>query len=371
MSNTSTVHIKTDFDCIVYNYGQELGTTKADTYFNIELRKGEHELMFVFFEDNTITKTINYTVEDADCEYKLVVEIAEVIYDKAFKSLRSRNFVTAFSLFLIAAEHGYPKAQDQIGNSYDLTRTTWDGIEKDQDKAIEWYTKAAEQGLAEAQYDLGYCYLYGKIDQIDISKAISWFIKAAEQGYDYAHFCLGDCYHIIGNRYEFGNGVDKNSSLAVEHYLQAVEEYEKTSISSSQFSERNWNPYYMLGKHYENGDGVGKDFSKALYYYIKAAEKYQIDAILKVAKCYYYGEWVEKDYKKACEWFDKAAVLKNPTAEFYLGFCYDNGQGVEKDHFKAIEWYTKAANHGEGAAQCNLGNIYNFGRGVEKTMQKL
>ena len=40
MSNTSTIHIKTDFDCKVYDYGQELGTTKADTYFNVELRKG-------------------------------------------------------------------------------------------------------------------------------------------------------------------------------------------------------------------------------------------------------------------------------------------------------------------------------------------
>ena len=62
MSNTSTIHIKTDFDCKVYDYGQELGTTKADTYFNIELRKGEHELTFVFTGDDSISKTINYVV---------------------------------------------------------------------------------------------------------------------------------------------------------------------------------------------------------------------------------------------------------------------------------------------------------------------
>jgi hypothetical protein len=74
MSNTSTIHIKTDFDCKVYDYGQELGTTKADTYFNIELRKGEHELTFVFTEDESISKTINYTVEDADCDYRLNID---------------------------------------------------------------------------------------------------------------------------------------------------------------------------------------------------------------------------------------------------------------------------------------------------------
>ena len=69
MSNTSTIHIKTDFDCKVYDYGQELGTTKADTYFNIELRRGEHELTFAYTEDESISKTINYTIEDADCDY--------------------------------------------------------------------------------------------------------------------------------------------------------------------------------------------------------------------------------------------------------------------------------------------------------------
>ena len=70
MSNTSTIHIKTDFDCEVYDYDEELGTTKADTYFNIELRKGEHELTFVYrdydfcYGSICITKTINYGVID-------------------------------------------------------------------------------------------------------------------------------------------------------------------------------------------------------------------------------------------------------------------------------------------------------------------
>lgn len=91
MSNTSTIHIKTDFDCKVYDYGQELGTTKADTYFNIELRKGEHELSFVFTEDESISKTINYTVEDVDCDFRLIIEIAETICDKAKEQFDLEN----------------------------------------------------------------------------------------------------------------------------------------------------------------------------------------------------------------------------------------------------------------------------------------
>ena len=104
MANTSTIHTKTDFDCKVYDYGQELGTTKADTYFNIELRKGEHELTFVFTGDDSISKAISYKVEDADCDYLLIIEIAGMICSKAIESVYFKNYSLAYSLFSIAAE---------------------------------------------------------------------------------------------------------------------------------------------------------------------------------------------------------------------------------------------------------------------------
>ncbi len=34
-------------------------------------------------------------------------------------------------------------------------------VEKDEKKAIEWYQKAADQGDASAQYNLGVCYANG------------------------------------------------------------------------------------------------------------------------------------------------------------------------------------------------------------------
>ena len=115
MSNTSTIHIKTDFDCKVYDYGQELGTTKADTYFNIELRKGEHELTFVFAEDESVSKNVNYIVEDADCDYRLIVEIKEIICDKAKEQYDSGNYTFAFSLFQRCAKKGVIEAQNFLG----------------------------------------------------------------------------------------------------------------------------------------------------------------------------------------------------------------------------------------------------------------
>jgi len=49
-------------------------------------------------------------------------------------------------------------------------------------KAAEWFSKAAEQGDAAAQYKLGGLYEEGRGVPQDKTKAAEWFRKAAEQG---------------------------------------------------------------------------------------------------------------------------------------------------------------------------------------------
>ena len=57
-----------------------------------------------------------------------------------------------------AAEQGDAEAQSCLGFCYE----TGDGVEKNYKKAIYWYTKAAELGDIEAQFNLGLCYKNGK-----------------------------------------------------------------------------------------------------------------------------------------------------------------------------------------------------------------
>ena len=52
--------------------------------------------------------------------------------------------------------------------------------------AAEWYEKAAGQGYADAQYNLGYMYRNGKGVTKDKAKAVEWYTKAAEQGNQFA-----------------------------------------------------------------------------------------------------------------------------------------------------------------------------------------
>src|SRR6185312_363888 len=77
-----------------------------------------------------------------------------------------------------AAEQGDAQAQYNLGQCYRLGT----GVEKDEQKAVEWYQKAAEQGDAQAQYNLGQCYRRGTGVEKDEQKAVKWYQKAAEQG---------------------------------------------------------------------------------------------------------------------------------------------------------------------------------------------
>ena len=91
------------------------------------------------------------------------------------------------------------------------------GVEQNKQKAIEWMTKAAEQGSDEAQFALGGLYYIGKDVEEDKEKAIKWFGKAAEQGNANAQFYLGAMYWD-------GEGLEKDEKKGIEWLRKAAEQ---------------------------------------------------------------------------------------------------------------------------------------------------
>jgi hypothetical protein len=57
-------------------------------------------------------------------------------------------------------------------------------VAKDYVEAVKWYRKAAEQGHAEAQYNLGCGYANGQGVGKDIVEAYAWFSMAAKADSD-------------------------------------------------------------------------------------------------------------------------------------------------------------------------------------------
>jgi len=70
----------------------------------------------------------------------------------------------------VLAEQGDAQAQYNLGVMYDNGK----GIPQDYIKAVQWYTEAAKQGDAGAQLFLGVMYYSGKGVPQDYKEAIKW-----------------------------------------------------------------------------------------------------------------------------------------------------------------------------------------------------
>ena len=281
-----------------------------------------------------------------------------------------------------AAEQGFARAQYDLGLMYKFGR----GVERSYEKAVEWFQKAAEQGAASAQGLLGVMYANGTgVEQSDV-KAAECFLKAAKQG-------LAVAQNVLGLMYKNGRGVEQSYENAAGWYLKAAEQglaraqcnlgymYAKgTGVEQSDAKAREWyqkaaeqgfaRAQYNLGRMYDNGTGVEQSYEKAREWYQKAAKQGYARAQYNLGRMYDNGTGVEQSYEKAVECYLKAAEQGYASAQNNLGVMYLNGTGVERSYEKALEWVQKAAEQGDACAQYNLGKMYENGTGVEQSFEK-
>jgi TPR repeat protein len=109
-------------------------------------------------------------------------------------------------------------------------------------------TKAkAEQGDAEAQFDLGIGYATGWVGVRDFSLAAKWLRKSAEQGNPDGQFAFGAHCHK-------GEGVPKDCQQAALWYRAAAEQGHRVAA-------------FNLGYCFEKGEGVVKNQIEAYAWY--------------------------------------------------------------------------------------------------------
>ena len=243
------------------------------------------------------------------------------------------------------ATAGFVEAQHQLATYYH-----YGVIEKNGDKALQWWSKAAEQAYAPAQYQLAVMYYYGKGTKQDWDKALQWFSKAAEQAYALAQ-------HGLARMYYYGEGTEKNGDKAFQWFSKAAEQ----AYAPAQ---------YDLAMMYFYGKGTEKNGDKAFQWFSKAAKQAYAPAQYGLAMMYYYGEGTKKNGDKAFQWFSKAAELDYAPAQYQLAVIYYNGEGTEKNWDKAVQWFSKAAEQAYAPAQYQLAVMYYNGEGTEKNWDK-
>ena len=240
-----------------------------------------------------------------------------------------------------AAEQGLASAQTKLGLCY----YNGTGTVENKSEAFHWLKKSAEQGYAQAQYNLGVCYEYGTGTAVNKTEAVRWYKKSAEQGYANAQNNLGVCY-------ENGTGTAVNKTEAVRWYKKAAEQ----GLAIAQ---------YNLGVCYENGTGTEVNKPEAFRWYKKAAEQGLANAQNNLAVCYANGEGTEVNKPEAFRWYKAATEQGLKEAQNNLAVCYENGTGTEVNKPEAFRWYKKSAEQGNTIAQYNLARCYANGEGTE------
>ena len=167
--------------------------------------------------------------------------------------------------------------------------------------AASWYRRAADQGLAAAQYNLGVFYANGRGVTQSYAEAVKWYRRAADQGDAAAQNNLGVCY--------------------------------------------------------ENGQGVAQSYAEAVKWYRRAADQGLAAAQCNLGVCYESGQGVTQSYAEAVKWYRRAADQGNATAQRRLGFCYRFGKGVKEDLSQAKKWLQLSANQGDALAKGMLDNM--------------
>jgi len=268
--------------------------------------------------------------------------------------------------------------------------------------ALYWFRKAADQGVARAQYDLAYnlnthgawnshfveittsfqnaanqglviaelelgkifqdIFFYRK-DQFDnqmqqfhteenAKRAVTLLEKAAKAGFSDAQYNLGLTYKKQGKSQEAIHWLieARNAGWEVaKHELQELgvvsEAKTRPAVKSPQqasfMPKGTADEIYQMGQKYFHGDGIEKNYKESFrrFYYTKEAK---LDSFYMLGLHYMNGFGVSKNKELAFQKFRRSARKGYQNAQFMLGIMYQYGHGVESNIAKSMFWYTQS-----------------------------
>jgi TPR repeat protein len=234
-----------------------------------------------------------------------------LLYEEGQGALPQSNFM-ATKLYRLAAEQGHAPSQCQLGcryvKSYDHRIL----------EGVDLLNRAAMQGNAKAQYQLGKLYKTGLGTPRDDKEAVRLFHLAADQRYSRAQYELG-------LMYQHGRGVPPNNKKALRLFHLAADQ----GLYLAQTE---------LGVMYQNGVGVAHDEDEARHFLNLAVERQPSKS-----ECLYYWEKHSHTRRNNLSQLEKETKEGNVDALFYLGLIYKNG----RRYCHTLEYYDL-----ERAARC-------------------
>ncbi len=303
-----------------------------------------------------------------------------------------RDFKAAFDYYQkLASLNGNSSAQHMLGLMY--STGIGGAVERDQARALLYYTFAANQGHTRAEMTVAYRHHAGigmskscenavKYYKRVADKAIAWYRSGPPGGMGW----VPESYRIAdetGGIYGEGASVISSGVNAVKSHpnsdahasIEDIIEYLDLMSQKGDFKAS-----FNLGRlYYEGQRGLPKNFEQASHYFMMVARKFWkkgnrivdnykpgLDKIAckaagYIGRMYMRGEGVAQNFQLAETWFKRGMSHSDAQSMYGLALLHLHGFGVEKNTLKAINLLKQAADAG-GAdfspAQVQLGALY-------------
>lgn len=261
-----------------------------------------------------------------------VAELAR-IYNFENMPTIERDPERSLRLHRFAAEHGALASQRILSMYYSPTFPGERMVPPDENEALKWQRKMAEQGDLVAMYNVALAETNARKQQEEdeLTKGFQTFLRRAHASDPEAQIKVGDCYR-------FGYGVGADLGQALEWYFNAAENgVPEAEMKAGEVFES----LYIPG-----GTNVSEFFNipKAIEWYRRAHESGYLPATVELARLYA----AEPDKKGLSgPMMRKAAEAGNPKAQILLSHMYLRGEDVDKRNGTlANVWFRRALRSG-------------------------
>ncbi len=157
------------------------------------------------------------------------------------------------------------------------------------DQAFSEFSYLADEGDATAYYYLGKMYAQGLGVEKDEQRAVEYYQKA-EKAYN------------IDAAYELAEMLLAEAKDKNDERFQTGLKYLKRAAYAGQANALN-----QLGEMYEQGNNVTKDYKSAFGFYLMGALKGDAKSQFNVARLYFSGKGAPQDYENGLKWMSRAA----------------------------------------------------------------
>ncbi len=314
-------------------------TVESEAY--LELAK--YDLAKCEFEDARKELEIAVRSANPQAEYLL-----GYLYDHALDV--DRDIEKVLFWYLRAAEHGYEPAQTDAAELY----LNGNDVPANYAEAFRLLSLAVHKEDPKAEFWLGLMYSEGLHVKPDLAKAVYWMEKSAHKECEAAihKLAVNSAYGIgvnevwankaeehdeysplisVAQRYIDGRNAPQN----IEKGISLLTELADKGIGSAQIA---------LAERLITGKGVPKEADKALHYLSLAADAGNAELVSRLGTALYKGEDSYKDPDMALKCLELAARAGNINALVELGNLYLDGAGdIPPDHEKAFRYFIQAA----------------------------